>query len=235
MGQQLDLDRIGEIPDPCRDRIVVAPSSSLAAALVAGSLQAARTRAQVRRFRVLALGGALLYALGMVAMMGFRADLAKAPTAVLGASLLAPLAAAALAFRTATRVGPSGLGAASVRVASGVLAAIGLFGIGMLVVGRAEAGLSGRAFWVGTWMCFAGSLVLAAGPLLLALLAFRHAFAASAKWRSAALGVASGAFAAFALDLHCPMGGRWHLLLGHGAVLVVGGLVGFGLARVTRA
>jgi hypothetical protein len=54
-------------------------------------------------------------------------------------------------------------------------------------------------------------------------------------WRTVALGVACGAFAAAAMRSVCLNDNPWHVLAGHGAGILLGALIGASLSRVTRA
>jgi hypothetical protein len=66
--------------------------------------------------------------------------------------------------------------------------------------------------------------------------ALRHAFAAAARWRFAAAGVACGALAATTMSVVCANGNAAHVLLGHGTFMLVAGLAGWLVGeRVTGA
>jgi hypothetical protein len=60
----------------------------------------------------------------------------------------------------------------------------------------------------------------------MAAFAFRRAFVAASTLRSAVLGVACGALAASTMSIVCPHEGALHVLLGHGTMMVVGGILG---------
>jgi hypothetical protein len=90
-------------------------------------------------------------------------------------------------------------------------------------------------FWRGAVGCAAVTAVLTAGPLVLGMLAFRHAFVASSRWRTGALGVACGALAAATMDFTCSDPTALHVVVGHGTAMVAGGLAGAFLgSRITR-
>lgn len=225
-----DLDRLLDIPDPYADLGHDAPPQ-----VVNQELPASPTRAGVHRLRIIALACALLYEAGLLALAGLRPDLSSLPPAILAVGTLAPLASAMLALILAERTGKSGVGSAGLRVAAVLLVPLGLFGLSTFLSAHGAIVLSGRAYWSATAMCVMATAVLAAGPLVLAIIAFRRAFASAAGWRTAALGVACGAVAAAAMNLRCAVDGQLHLLLGHGAALVVAGVVGLSLARFTRS
>jgi hypothetical protein len=84
--------------------------------------------------------------------------------------------------------------------------------------------------------CFSIGLLLATPLVGIAAWAFRRAFPASAVWRGAAFGAASGLAAASVLTLHCGMTAGGHVLLAHGLPVVLA-VVGAGLlaGRTGRA
>lgn len=230
---EFDPVLLRDIPDPFADDLELeamgAPTFDPAA------LPSALTRASVRRLRWIAAACALVYEIAVLSLVGLRLDLGSLSGAAISVGLLAPLVAAALALAAAEHAGPRGVGAPSPRVASFLLLPVGLFALSTFVSAGGAVVLLGRAYWVATAACVAGTTMMTAGPLVLATIAFRRAFAATAAWRTAAIGVACGAFAAAAMHLHCAIDGQLHYLLGHGAALVVGGLAGLVLARFTRA
>jgi hypothetical protein len=175
------------------------------------------------------LCAAVLYeGVGLV-LCGARPDLASLPASSLGLEIAVPFIAAALAFAAVSRRGILGLGEPAARLAAGVVGAPLFFAIITLLLWPNDAG--GAAFWPQARACFISTAILAAGPLVLGTLALAHAFAAASGWRTAALGVASGAFAAMAMAIVCPNGGAFHLLVGHGAVMVVMGLAAAWMGR----
>lgn len=227
MTERSDLERLRDIPDP-----IVGPASRALAPPLPSLLPSSPTRASVRRSRWLALFGALAYGAGMLAMMGVRSDIATAARIPLALGVLGPLAAAALAIRAAADTGLRGLANSADRIAILVGGPIVFLALAAALLGT---DVRGDHWWFSTAMCLAGSLVLTTGPLALAVMAFRRSFATRARLRTVALGVGSGAVAVAALHLQCPIDEHLHLLFGHGAALVLGGVVGLLLARFTRA
>lgn len=223
-----DLDRLLEIPDPYADALPSAHSE-----VAPPVLPPSPTRAAVRRLRLLALGCALLYEVGLLALSGLRPDLATLAPRSLALATVAPLVSALLALVAAGRVG--GVGGTGLRVGAVLLVPFGLFSLSTLFAAHGAVVLSGRAYWAATAMCAMGAVMFAAGPFALAVHAFRRGFASAAEWRTAALGVGCGALAAAAMNLRCAVDGQLHLLLGHGAGLLVAGAVGLSLARFTRS
>ena len=198
------------------------------------ALPKAATRAAVRRLRVAAVAGAATYAGVLLASMGLRPDFATVAFGSFGARVITPLVVCALAVLMASRVGRGWVGRPGVAAAAALAVASWMSGL-IMVLAPWLHGLGGGDACRAVARCASGTVLLAAGPFVLAVLAFRHAFASSSGWRTASLGVASGALAAAAMGLHCSADGLAHLLLGHGAAMVAGGLVGLALGRLTRA
>jgi len=227
MTERGELQQFCDIPDP-----IAGVGSRVLAPPAPEGLPPSPTRASVRRSRWLALFGALAYGAGMLAMMGVRSDIETIPRLPLALGALGPLIAAALAIRAAADTGRRGLASSADRIALLVGAPVVFLAISAALLGGE---VRGEHWWFSTAMGLAGSLVLTTGPLALAVVAFRRSFAASARLRTVALGVGSGALAAATLHLQCPIDERLHLLFGHGAALVLGGVVGLLLSRFTRA
>ncbi|MEO8184238.1 MAG: hypothetical protein ABI895_35915, partial [Deltaproteobacteria bacterium] len=94
---------------------------------------------------------------------------------------------------------------------------------------------TGGAFWLGTGVCLDLTLLWELAPLLLAGMALRRAFPASARWRGALVGGAIGLGCGSAINLHCSNPNPSHLVAGHGVPIVVAALVGgFVLSRWVR-
>jgi hypothetical protein len=217
MNQDLDRSRLAEIPDPFAGA-ARAPEARTNPARLPRSPARVRTRS----LRGWSLVGAVVFDAAWVAFVERRPDLTTAPAIRLAIGLAAPLAAGALAVGAVTARGPSGLGETKARVASVVLASPLLFAASAVL---AESPAAPDAhFWRHALGCLAVTIVLAGGPLVLAIVAFRHAFAVAPAWRAAGLGVASGAIAAATMALVCPIDGASHALLGHGAIFVLAAL-----------
>lgn len=225
---ELDSKAMREIPDPFADEAGAAPR-----AFDAGTLPAAPTRTRVRAVRAIAAVGAVLFNVAWVFAMGLRADLTTVPPWLLAAGIAAPLAGTVIAISAWARSGQRGLGPTKPLLASLVIAPTILFGVVALVAtvaGRDAANLPSTA------RCLMGTAMLTVVPLVALVIAFRHAFATASRWRTAAIGVTCGALAATTMRLTCINDLPAHVLLGHGAFLVVGGVVGAWIgARFTRA
>jgi hypothetical protein len=219
---------LGGIPDPFAQAVgeaVPAPAPRPA------SPSASRSRR--RALRLAAACGAGLYEAAGVAFFKTRPDLSTAQTALVALELALPLALGTIVLVLAAKGGRLGLGEPTIRLAAWVIGAPVLFGL--VTVAFFPTDLVGEAFWSRTETCFLVTAILAAGPLLLGALALRSAFVSAAGWRTAAMGIASGALAASTMALVCPVDGTLHVLLGHGTMMLVMGLVGAGLfRRVTR-
>jgi hypothetical protein len=187
------------------------------------------TRARTRGVRVLAIASALLYEVAVAARLHMHA--AGRPPGRLAIGLAAPLAAGAVVLAVGARRGSLGLGPPAARVALATAFGPALFVAASLLMLPAMD--EGGQYWPHALACMVTGTALAAGPVALVALAWRRAFASAAAWRTAALGVASGALATTTLSLVCPDVSSWHVVVGHGAAMVLGGLVGAVVARRT--
>lgn len=222
---RVDRDPLDDdLPDPFADELArpLPPLPALAR-------DPAPTRASVVRARWLAAALALAYQVAALVMLGARRDLDTAPRAALAVLVVSPLVAAGVSLRAAARERAGAT--APVPVLSAVAVAGAVFAMGAVA-----AELSSHAPHApSVWPCVLATLALAAGPLAIGAFTFRGAFASGAPWRMAAVGVAAGALAASTLALECGAGGLGHLLVGHGAGMLAGGLAGLVVARVARA
>jgi hypothetical protein len=227
MTDELDLERLEGIPDPFADA-----GSSASAGAPALPATASPTRADVRRRRVAAAVAAALYEVAWVALVEHRHDLGSLPAWSLVLGLAVPLGAAALALGAASGSGRLGLGAPARWLALLCVAAPVLFAVVTLVTSPHD---EDGPFWSLAGRCMAVTALLTAPPVALAVVAFRRAFVAASAWRTAALGIACGALAAATMSLVCWHAGGLHIVVGHGALMVVAGAVGALLGRsVTR-
>jgi hypothetical protein len=231
MHDDFDVGRLAEIPDPFAGD-PVAPGLGRAAP----AHTASATRARVRALRALAAGLAVAFEITWLARTGFRPNLRTTPAPILALGFLVPLVGSALALRAVTRAGAHGLGEPTARVAALVFGPPLLFAAATLLVAREAEAAGGGSFWGGAFGCLTATGLLTIVPLALGALAFRRAFPSASRWRSAALGVACGAIAAATIWLACPNGSPLHVLVAHGAAMLVGGLLGASVvARVTRS
>jgi hypothetical protein len=222
-----DLAALGAIGDPFADE-ASAPLRAMGPPPVPSAEGASPTRSRVHASRRIAFVAALIFEVAFVIVDPHRRDLAGASGLELAVGLAIPLATAAAAFMAATRRGAHGMGLSAGAIATLALTAPVLFILATLVGAPAVA--SDPSFWRHAEGCATVTSILALGPMALGLWSFRRAFAVAATWRTAALGVAAGALAAAAMSLACPLTGAWHVILGHGTMMIVAGLAGAWLA-----
>jgi|HubBroStandDraft_2_1064218.scaffolds.fasta_scaffold03751_2 hypothetical protein len=225
-----DLTRLAEIPDPLAERAAPTPAGH---PLRVVSWPASPTRGRLRTARAAALAMAVLFDAAWIAFIERRRDLASLPPESIALGLGIPLVAAVVALVAVVRPGARGLG---MRLAE-LVALVGvpplLFAFGTLVTSPAQ----GAQPFVGPALrCIGVSAILAAAPFVVGLLVMRRSFVSSAGWRTAALGVSSGALAAATMSVACANGDRLHVLVAHGAIVLFGGVAGaWAGARITRA
>ena len=214
-GGPPDLDLFGRVPDPFSGEAAPLP---VPPALPPGP---APTRAQHRGRMLAAVAVALLFQGVWIAMARHRPTLDDALTpGHLAFGLGVPLLAMGLAWWAATRPGRGGLGTPAAALA-----------VVMLATSPPDQDASMWAFVDRAARCAASAGVLCAVSLGLLAFAFRHAFAAASTWRTAALGVACGSLAAATMTLCCFHREAMHVVVGHGSMMLVGGLVGALLGR----
>ena len=228
-----DLSFLNEIPDPTTGAAPPAPPGATAPPRPPA---ASPTRSMNQRRRAAALGVSLAWLATHLAVYGVRADFQQLPAAYVAAQIALPFAFGAASLLVAVAPGRLGLG-----LGIGVVAGLALLGpLSFWLLAAAMpppfAADSARGFWLGSLLCLDITLAWAAAPLLLAALALRRAFPASAGWRSALVGASLGLLSGAAINLHCPNTDPAHLLAGHGVPVVVAALVGaFVVARWARA
>jgi hypothetical protein len=188
---------------------------------------ASPSRSRRRAFTMAAACAAVVYELAGLAFFKTRHDLGTASVALVALEIALPLGVAVVALVAASRSGRLGLGEPTARLAAWVIGAPFIFAVATLVIFPREA--SDGAFWSRTTTCILVTALLGAGPLMLAAFALRNAFAAATGWRTAAVGVVCGALAAATIALVCPDGGALHVLIGHGAMMLVMGALAAGL------
>ncbi|HXX70604.1 MAG TPA: NrsF family protein [Polyangiaceae bacterium] len=191
----------------------------------------APSRARVHVVRGIALAAALAYeAFWLVVLQAHRGDRTKA---TIVAGFLIPLVASVAATFAAMRRGARGLGEPVAAIAGATGGAVLLFVTATLIAAPLDT--HHKAFWPDAFGCMGISSLFVVGPLAIGLYAFRRAFASAATWRALALGTACGALATVMMSVVCPDGGQFHVLIGHGTVIVAGcaagGLLGRLLAR----
>jgi hypothetical protein len=224
------LDPLARVPDPfAGDDGELPPPPPLPASV-------APTRAQHRGRLLAAVVIAVVFQGLWVATASHRVALDSVGAGPLAVGLGVPLVAAGLAWWVATTRGRNGLGSSATWLAGVVALAPLLFLVTTLVVAPPDQDASAVAFLDRAVRCVGASVALCAVSLGLLAYAFRHAFAAASSWRTAALGVACGALAAATMSLACFHREAMHVLVGHGSMMLVGGLVGALIGRrFTRA
>ena len=221
-----NLPNMNDVVDPYADEIAANTMPALLPPHVSGP-----SRPQLFRKRILLLGLAVTVDIAMVALMGVRADLFAVSPQTLTPALLLPITAAVVATNIATKTGPSRVGWAESSLVISLTVPLALFVASAFVPIGTH---SSASFFDAAAMCVAGTAMLLFFPLATAIIAYRHSFVTSATWRTAALGVASGAIATAVIELKCSVSGVMHVLIAHGSALLIGGVMGYLLSRFTR-
>jgi hypothetical protein len=227
MSGKLDLHRLDDIPDP-----FAGAARSPVRPMQARSMPASPPRSRVEAARAVALAAALLFEASWLVAIERRPDLGSLSPGRLAVGLLVPFGAAAIALWAAARRGLRGLGEPVERLAIAATVAPAFFIVFTLL--SAETAFQDGAFWRHSTHCAMTAAFLAAGPLAIGAWALGRAFVAASRWRAAALGMACGALAAATMSLACPIDSALHVLVGHGSMILIGGLAGaiFGRWRV---
>jgi hypothetical protein len=183
------------------------------------------TRSRTRVVRLGALGAAIVCEAMFISLMGLR-DTATLSYRVVGYGIALPLAVAAVALGVLQK-SASRRDRVLAAIAGGVVV---FFATTLLAQAPGDESLPGMV------RCIVGGGMMAAGPALLAVFAMRRAFATGATWRTAALGLASGLIGAAATRLYCPNDAFAHVLIGHGAPILLAVVAAAALGpRFTRA
>jgi hypothetical protein len=213
-------ESFGDVPDP------FAGAKAPARPLRLPELPLTPDRTLVRKRRLAALFGSLVWIGLHITVFGVRRDLGELPLAYVGGQILLPFAFAVLALAVALGSGKLGLG---MRVGLVIaLAVIGPASFALIAAGApmpAEAP-DGAVGLSGMLLCFDITLACAAVPFLLAMLTLRGAFAAAARIRSALVGAGVGLLAGATINLHCANVAPIHMLLGHGLPVIIATLLG---------
>ena len=223
MNDGLDLKELEGIGDPFANE-AAAPARPMTAEALPAPVRRSPTRSRVHAAR----WTALVAAVGLDALWTLthehRPDLGTAPAQEIALGLLVPLAAAGLALTAVVQSGPRGLGLPATKLWPLLSTALVIFFLGTL----AAAPSSGPdpLFWAHAERCMKATMGFTLVPLVLGLWAFRRSFAAAAVWRTAAIGMAAGALAASVMSVACSLTSAPHVMLGHGLMILVAGLVG---------
>jgi Negative regulator of sigma F len=215
MSEPLDLHRLRDIPDPFPGAAAPAPRPPTLPA-------SSPTRSGVRSARVLFALAAVAYEAAWLIFLRAQVVAHSAWTVVLGVAL--PLVAGGAAGAVALRPGARGMGEPAPRLAAWVLVVPAALAAGVFLGSPPEP--TDGTFWPRALGCIVTGAWLLAGPLLLLGLAFRRAFASASAWRTAALAIASGGLAMATLGVLCPHHTGAHLVVGHGAAMVLAAVAG---------
>lgn len=219
MNPQFDPKDLLDIPDP-----FAADDGAHLRVPDVDALPPASTRSRTRTLRVGAIGVAVAYEAALIGKMGLR-DKASLSSGIIGYGVVLPLVSAGIALAVLQK---------SARRAR-VLATFAV-GVVVFLVTTLLARAPGDESVPGTVGCIIGGVMMAAGPVLLAIFSMRHAFVMGATWRTAALGLASGLIGAAATRLYCPNDAFAHVLIGHGTPILLAVLAAAALGpRFTRA
>jgi hypothetical protein len=219
MNDDFDLDRLGDVPDPLAGLGDLPPPPRPATALAPSP-----TRSRLATIRTTALAAALLYELAWVGLMNGREDLHTMPLSTLLLEIAIPAIAALVALGAAAIPGKEGLGEPKGRLVALALLAPLVFVLGTIVA--SPGGADADAFWPHALRCFVWTSLYAAGPLALAVWAFRRSFVTAPAWRTAALGMACGAAGAATMGFVCATWTPVHVLVGHGGIIFVAAAAG---------
>ncbi len=192
-------------------------------ATVQGSPSPTRTDVQ-RRDRVSILGAVVAAAL-VFAMIGGVKVGARPPALILFSGVVWCVIAGGATALALPR-GRSMLGAPRGLLLAGALAVAPLLALTWLCLPFREGVGPGPHIYVRDAVCFAVTLALAAGPLVLFLRLRGDGDPVRPALTGAALGAAAGAWGATLIDLHCEHADLMHVLLGHIAPVMLVAVLG---------
>lgn len=216
------LDQLTLIPDPYEAVAGSRPPPDLGSKVA--SRDTVRRRRRVLLVAVLAVDVAWTLRLGV----GPRPEL---PAWFVIEAFGLPAAGAVLAWYAAMSLpGRLGLGLSRRRLVAAIAITVVGFGLSALLAPESAR----RAFTLrGSVGCLVSSLQLAALPFAAGLWAFRRTLTGCAWARMASFGIACGSLAGVLMRVHCPNEATAHVLLGHGAGIVLFGLLGAAVGRGT--
>lgn len=217
-----DVSQLADIPDPLGSS---RPGAANASALA--PKEESPTRSAMKRRRILAIGFAVAWMVGLLLVMGVANERLASPLPIVGCVLPAGLGLAALGL--ALSRGKAGLGP-SVKSA-GVLLGVATVLFGATCIVTSSSVLGNGALAKESFVCGELILVLGAVPLLAIALAMRNSTPNRSVTRSALLGASAGLVAAGVQAVHCPKDELVHLAIGHGLPIVVLALVGATVVR----
>lgn len=228
-----DLDLLSQVPDPFE---AAGSADEQLPAPPALPTTPSPTRSEHHRRLLVAVVAALLLQAVWIALSRHALPLRDITVHHVIFGIGVPLAAAAVTWLLGTSRGQRGLGAPASWVAVGIALATLLFVTATLATAPPDQDASGVAFADRALRCVVQAGVLGAVSLGVFALAFRNAFATASTWRTAAIGVACGALAATTMSLACFHREAMHVIVGHGWMIVAGGIAGAIVGRrFTRA
>jgi hypothetical protein len=219
MKDDFDLHRLSDVPDPLAGLGDLPPPPRRALAMGPSP-----TRSRVGAVRATALLAAFLYELAWIGIMNGREDLHTMSLATLLVEIAIPATAAVVALGAAAFSGKEGLGEPKGRLVTLALLAPLIFVAGTVLASPRD--VDAEAFWPHALRCFVWTSLYAAGPIALAIWAFRRSFVTAPAWRTSALGMACGAAGAATMSFVCSTGSPVHVLVGHGGILFVAAALG---------
>jgi hypothetical protein len=224
MKDDLSPLQMADVPDPAAN-IAALPLPPRPTPL----WRRAPTRSQLAAKRVIALVATLAYEVGWIAIMNKRDDLYTMPRGTLALELAIPLVTVILAVDAAASAGDRGLGLPKARLTASTLIAPAVFVLATIAFGPSV--VDPDPFWPHSLRCLFWTALYSAGPLALATWAFRRSFLVVPAWRTAALAMGCGASGAVTITVVCSVGSAAHVLVGHGAVMLIAGLAGAAFGR----
>jgi Negative regulator of sigma F len=224
-----DFDKLSEIPDPLDP--APQPSSALPPPLDVRSV-AAPKRSRIRSLQLAAFAVVMTLELALAMKLGFHFVQEMTPAYGMLAFVL-PVIGSAVAMLLTVLPGRLGLGLPPSRIAAGLGFAVLTFAISTM----ASSEHASHTFTVAsTRGCAIASIVYGALAFGAGVLLFKRAFATNAWLRMTAFGVSTGLLGAVMIRTHCSTESLLHLVVGHGAALLVfsllGATVGHRVARV---
>ncbi len=219
-----DLDMLKEVPDPYDAGASSRPPPKLPPPSAGRGSLGRRRRAVL--LAVLAVEVGWLLRAGMAPRL-------EMPAWFVTEAFVLPVAGAVLAWYAATLPGRLGLGLSVRRLHAALAIAVALFGLSALFAPQSSMReLTLRS----SLACATASILFAGLPFAAGFFVFRRALAGSAWLRMGIFGIACGSIGAALVRLRCPNDSIPHILLGHGAAILLfgllGGKVGRGIMRV---
>ncbi len=177
------------------------------------------TRAERRNRLLIGLALAASWVAALLFRFGMRGDLDPMSLGKMAAWIAVGVVAAAYVLSSKKALGPA---ARAVRLVALAVPVAFVVAAAAMAQGAPDEGLAPHLL-LG---CALSGLALAAGPVALAALVARRALPVNAAWRGAVLGGLGGLLGSIAIQAHCPVDAMAHVVIAHGAPLVLGALLG---------